>query len=152
MSSINHTSITGNVVRKPELRATAAGNRVLSFTVAVDEARKQDDGTYADHASYIGCALFGKRADMMPSLAEGPYYAVRVISAIDGTYNGIRVNENLQAVNSDYQPIPGLYVAGQDSGGFFSYPYYEGVGWTQGYAWNSGSVAAKHMIASIKAE
>ncbi|MBR1561027.1 MAG: FAD-binding protein [Clostridia bacterium] len=94
--------------------------------------------------------LFGKRADMMPSLAEGPYYAVRVISAIDGTYNGIRVNENLQAVNSDYQPIPGLYVAGQDSGGFFSYPYYEGVGWTQGYAWNSGSVAAKHMIAAIQ--
>ena len=96
--------------------------------------------------------LFGKRADMMPDLSEGPYYAVRVISAIDGTYNGIRVNENLQAVNSDYQPIDGLYVAGQDSGGFFSYPYYEGVGWTQGYAWNSGSVAAKHMIAAIQAD
>ena len=94
--------------------------------------------------------LFGKRSDMMPPLSEGPFYAVRVISAIDGTYNGIRVNENLQAVNGDYQPISGLYVAGQDSGGFFSYPYYEGVGWTQGYAWNSGSVAAKHMIASIQ--
>ncbi len=91
--------------------------------------------------------LFGKRSDMMPDLDEGPYYAIKVISAIDGTYNGIRVNENLQAVNSDYQPIEGLYVAGQDSGGYFSYPYYEGVGWTQGYALTSGDLAVKHIVA-----
>jgi fumarate reductase flavoprotein subunit len=90
--------------------------------------------------------LFGKRSDMMPDLDNGPYYAVKVISAIDGTYNGIRVNENMQALNEDYQPIEGLYVAGQDSGGYFSYPYYEGVGWTQGYAWTSGAIAAKHII------
>ena len=47
-------------------------------------------------------------------------------------------------------PIEGLYVAGQDSGGFFSYPYYEGVGWTQGYAWTSGSIAGKSVIESMK--
>lgn len=94
--------------------------------------------------------LFGKRADMMPDLDNGPYYAVKVISAIDGTYNGIRVNENMQALNGDYQPIAGLYVAGQDSGGYFSYPYYEGVGWTQGYAWTSGAIAAKHIIGQLQ--
>ena len=94
--------------------------------------------------------LFGKRADMMPNLDAGPYYAVKVISAIDGTYNGIRVNENMQALNGEYQPIEGLYVAGQDSGGYFSYPYYEGVGWTQGYAWTSGAIAAKHIIEQVK--
>ncbi len=94
--------------------------------------------------------LFGKRRDMMPDLDQGPYYAVKVISAIDGTYNGIRVNENMQALNQEYQPIEGLYVAGQDSGGYFSYPYYEGVGWTQGYAWTSGAVAAKHIIEEMK--
>lgn len=94
--------------------------------------------------------LFGKRQDMMPKLDNGPYYAVRVISAIDGTYNGIRVNENMQALDGTYQPIKGLYVAGQDSGGYFSYPYYEGAGWTQGYAWVSGSIAAKHIIEEMK--
>lgn len=93
--------------------------------------------------------LFGKRADMMPNLDAGPYYAIKVISAIDGTYNGIRVNENMQALNKECQIIEGLYVAGQDSGGYFSYPYYEGVGWTQGYAWTSGAIAAKHMIGEI---
>ena len=90
--------------------------------------------------------LFGKRSDLMPSLSEGPYYAVRVCSAIDGTYNGIQVNKNMHALDSNYQPIAGLYVAGQDSGGFFSYPYYEGAGWTQGYAWTSGRVAVLDII------
>lgn len=94
--------------------------------------------------------LFGKRADMMPDLDKGPYYAVKVISAIDGTYNGIRVNDKMQAMNKEYQPISGLYVAGQDSGGYFSYPYYEGAGWTQGYAWTSGAVAARSVIEALK--
>ena len=93
--------------------------------------------------------LFGKRPDMMPDLNNGPYYAVKVISAIDGTYNGIRVNKNQQALNSEYQPIEGLYVGGQDAGGYFSYPYYEGAGWTQGYAWTSGLIAAKHIAAQL---
>ena len=90
--------------------------------------------------------LFGKRKDMMPSLDKGPYYAVKVISAIDGTYNGVLVNENMQAMNRDYDIIKGLYVAGQDAGGFFSYPYYEGVGWTQGFAWTSGAVAVRYIV------
>ena len=90
--------------------------------------------------------LFGKRTDMMPSLDKGPYYAVKVISAIDGTYNGVLVNENMQAMNRDYDIIKGLYVAGQDAGGFFSYPYYEGVGWTQGFAWTSGAVAVRYIV------
>ncbi|NCC68935.1 MAG: FAD-binding protein, partial [Clostridia bacterium] len=93
--------------------------------------------------------LFGKRTDMMPDLDGGPYYAVRVISAIDGTFNGIRVNDNMQALNGNYQPISGLYVAGQDSGGYFSYPYYEGAGWTQGYALTSGAVAARYIAETL---
>jgi len=90
--------------------------------------------------------LFGKRVDLMPDLDNGPYYAVRVVPPIDGTFNGIRVNDKMQALSREgYQPISGLYVAGQDSGGYFSYPYYEGAGWTQGYALTSGAVAARSI-------
>lgn len=93
--------------------------------------------------------LFGKDAKLMPELSKGPYYAVRVVSAIDGTFNGVKVNDSMQALNGNYQPISGLYVAGQDSGGFFSYPYYEGAGWTQGYALTSGAIAARRIAASL---
>lgn len=94
-------------------------------------------------------SLFGKTNSLMPALDKGPYYAVRVVSPIDGTFNGVRVNDSMQALNKDHQPIHGLFVAGQDSGGFFSYPYYEGAGWTQGYALTSGAVAARSIAESI---
>lgn len=55
-----------------------------------------------------------------PELDGGSCYAVRVISAIDRTYNGVRVNDHMQAM--------------------------EGVGWIQGYAWTSGSIAVKHIL------
>lgn len=93
--------------------------------------------------------LFGKSPELMQDLNNGPFYAVRVCSPIDGTFNGIRVNDSMQALNNEHQPISGLYVAGQDSGGYFSYPYYEGAGWTQGYALTSGAVAAKSIASSL---
>lgn len=138
--------------------ALAAGEAWTADTLeGLGEAIGLDAATYnASIEDYLTVLetkedpLFGKRTDMMPSLSEGPYYAVRVVSAIDGTYNGIRVNKHMQAIGQDYQPISGLYVAGQDSGGFFSYPYYEGEGWTQGYAWTSGRIAGKAIAGQVK--
>lgn len=92
-------------------------------------------------------ALFGKRAELLHPLEEGPFYAVRVVSPIDGTYNGIKVNERMQALDEANAPSPrGLFVAGQDSGGYFSYPYTDYVGATCGYALTTGMMA----VGSIK--
>ena len=40
-----------------------------------------------------------------------------------GTLDGIRIDENMNAVDKDGEPIPGLYVCGNDSGGFFANTY-----------------------------
>lgn len=62
--SINRTVISGNLTRDPEVRATAAGTQVLSFTVAVNDRRKnQQTGEWEDHANFVGCAMFGARAE-----------------------------------------------------------------------------------------
>lgn len=62
--STNHVSISGNIVRRPAMRKTASGTAVASFTVAVDERRRDaETGEWASHASFIDCALFGKRAE-----------------------------------------------------------------------------------------
>lgn len=91
-------------------------------------------------------ALFGKRPELLHPLDQGPFYAVRVVSPIDGTYNGIKVNDRLQAVGKDGSPSPaGLFVAGQDSGGYFSYPYTDYVGATCGYALTSGMMSVEYI-------
>lgn len=72
MSSINSATISGNLVRDSELRATQGGSFILSFDVAVNERSKQEDGSWADEASYIKCKLFGKRAQsVQPHLTKG---------------------------------------------------------------------------------
>lgn len=112
-----------------------------------------DPETYADTLATYQAAIesgedvpFGKRPELLHPLAEGPFYAVRVISPIDGTFNGIKVNSHMQAIGQDNKPAPaGLYVAGQDSGGYFSYPYTDYVGATCGYALTSGMMSIEHI-------
>lgn len=112
-----------------------------------------DPETYADTLATYQAAIesgedvpFGKRPELLHPLAEGPFYAVRVISPIDGTFNGIKVNSHMQAIGQDNKPAPaGLYVAGQDSGGYFSYPYTDYVGATCGYALTSGMMSIEYI-------
>ena len=57
--SINHVAITGNLTRDPELRSTAGGTAVLSFGIAVNDRRKnQQTGEWEDYPNFIDCTMF----------------------------------------------------------------------------------------------
>lgn len=74
--SINKAVFTGNLTRDAELRATRGGSSVLSFTVAVNDRRRQGD-EWVDVANFIDCAVFGRRADALaPHLRKGAKVAV----------------------------------------------------------------------------
>ena len=61
---------------------------------------------------------FGRSATgMTASLVTAPYYAVRVTPAIHHTMGGLSVNTNTQVLRADGTPIPGLYAAGEVTGG-----------------------------------
>ncbi len=61
---------------------------------------------------------FGRRATgMTASLETAPYYAVRVTPAIHHTMGGLSVNTDTQVLRADGTPIPGLYAAGEVTGG-----------------------------------
>jgi fumarate reductase flavoprotein subunit len=87
---------------------------------------------------------FYKESFWLTPIATAPYYLVRMEPAIFGTIGGINVNERIEALDDSGKPVPGLYVAGQDGGGMYGYPYYEIVGVTQGYAYNSGRIAGEN--------
>lgn len=58
---MNTVSITGNVVREPETRATKSEYGIVTFAIANnDESRKQQDGTYESVASFIDVTYFTK--------------------------------------------------------------------------------------------
>lgn len=78
MRDINRVALTGRLTRDPELRATAAGTDVLSFGLAVNDQRKnQQTGQWEDVANFVDCAMFGKRAaSLHPLLAKGMQVAL----------------------------------------------------------------------------
>ena len=61
---------------------------------------------------------FGRKDTEMPRpLSEGPYFAVEVGPAIHHTMGGIKINTEAQVLNSKNQPVPGLFAAGEVTGG-----------------------------------
>lgn len=75
--SINQVSITGNLTRSPELRATQGGTAVLSFGIAVNDRRKNSSGQWEDVPNFFECVTFGNRATALSDiLTKGMKVAV----------------------------------------------------------------------------
>lgn len=51
------------------------------------------------------------------AIDKGPYYAIEVSPAVHHTMGGVRINTSAQVLDAKGQPIPGLYAAGEITGG-----------------------------------
>lgn len=61
--SINRVALSGNLTRDPELRTTQSGTSVLTFGIAVNDRRKNNQtGEWEDYANFVDCTMFGTRA------------------------------------------------------------------------------------------
>lgn len=140
--------IQGNVYKGETLAdlAAAAGMDPVKLTANIEEYNqicesKQDP--------------YGKTAENLEyPVAEGPFYAVKMQISNLGTLGGVRVSEKLEAVDADLRPIPGLFVVGNDAGGFYgnitSYPPYEGL--ATGFAVNSGKIGGRSAAEYVLGE
>ena len=62
--SINHVTISGNLTRDAEIKRTASGMAIVSFTVAVNERRKNNQtGEWDNYANFVDVTWFGTRAE-----------------------------------------------------------------------------------------
>ena len=61
-----------------------------------------------------------------------PYEAYAVTCGITFSFGGLRINTDAQVINTDGEPIPGLYAAGELVGGIFYFNYPGGSGLTNG--------------------
>lgn len=72
---------------------------------------KQDDEDY------------GKEAFRLSELRTPPFYGAKNCGITLCTLDGIRVNDDLQPYDGNGKAIEGVYVVGNDQGGFYSYMY-----------------------------
>lgn len=116
--SINNVSITGNLTRPPELRATQGGTPVLSFGIAVNDRRKNASGQWEDVPNFFECVTFGNRATALSDiLAKGMKVAIsgklhysswekdgQKHSKVDIIANEIELMQNRKPQQQGYQP------------------------------------------------
>ena len=66
-----HTTIVGNLTADPELRYTASGTPVASFTVANTPRRRTDGGQWEDgEATFVRCSLWRQAAENLAASAS----------------------------------------------------------------------------------
>ncbi|BFH14913.1 flavocytochrome c [Paenibacillus melissococcoides] len=62
-------------------------------------------------------AEFGRKTGMDHDLSAAPYYAIRIGPGIHYTMGGVRINTNTEVLDQNGKPIPGLFAAGEVTGG-----------------------------------
>lgn len=129
------TKITADTV--PELAARLEGVDPAGFlrTVAQFNAAVQTDVAFnpnvKDGRGTPGIAL--PKTNWANPLVAPPFEAYQVTCGITFTFGGLRVApDNAQVIDTEGEPIHGLYAAGELVGGLFYFNYPGGTGLTSG--------------------
>ncbi len=61
--------------------------------------------------------LFGRTTGMNADLTTPPYYAIKIAPGIHHTMGGVKIDASAQVINTEGKAIPGLFAAGEVTGG-----------------------------------
>lgn len=114
-----------------KIDGTALKNTVARYNSFVDKGVDED---------------FGRNAKKMTAkIGEGPYYLVEQKPRYATTLGGLKINENLQVINTSNQVIEGLFAIGDVAGGARGSDSIPGadVGWALTSGYKVGEILSK---------
>ena len=77
MSDFNKTFVMGRLVRNAETKTTSEGLFIAHFSIANNQAKKNQDGSWGETVHYFEFSLYGKRAEALaPYLLQGQLVAI----------------------------------------------------------------------------
>ncbi len=117
LTLLNSMVREGRVVKADTLGELAAGLGIPADTLEKTVARYNE--LYDNQCDED----FGKEPYRLSEIRKPPYYGVRACAFLLGTLDGIRIDENMNAVDENGDAISGLYVVGNDSGGYYAHTY-----------------------------
>ena len=85
----------------------------LSMTAAFAETMEKWNAAVAAGED----AEFGRNNGMDADLSVAPFYAIRIAPGIHHTMGGVKIDTATEVINTEGKPIPGLFAAGETTGG-----------------------------------
>ena len=77
MSDFNKSFVMGRLVRNAETKTTSEGLFIAHFSIANNQSKKNQDGTWGETVHYFDFSLSGKRAEALaPYLLQGQLVAI----------------------------------------------------------------------------
>jgi fumarate reductase flavoprotein subunit len=132
---------------KGVLKISNSWDEIAKWMGAKPEVLKATIDEYNAACDQHHDGLFAKEPRYLRPLHTPPYYAIKGHVAICDAYGGIKINENMEAIDTDDNPIPGLYAAGSTAGCWESEKYCERLtGHLVGWALNSGRIAGENAV------
>lgn len=71
MFSINTYTVSGNLTKDPELRATTSGTPVCNGSICYNSRRKSQSGDWEDVPNFFDFVAFGKAAEVLARKQKG---------------------------------------------------------------------------------
>src|SRR5205809_2915702 len=144
------TKVTGNTIE--ELAGKLEGVNAAEFVRTIAEynkAVKTDvpfNPNVKDGRGTQGLAV--NKSNWAVRIEQPPFEAYAVTCGITFTFGGLRINTDCEVLNTDYQPIRGLYAAGELVGGLFYFNYPGGSGLCAGAVFGkiAGTAAGRARV------
>ena len=95
---------------------------------------------------------FNKPAEYLVPFEKGPYYAIYGGAVSDGGFGGVLINADMQALDIEKHPIPGLYAGGDNCCGWFINLFGEKKSFINDLSWAfaGGFMAGNSISAYLK--
>ena len=124
------------------LKTVAAYNRAVRQDIPFNPAVK--DGRRAD-------GLPVPRSNWANTLDKPPYEAYAVTCGLTVTFGGLKIDNDGRVIDTEGEPIRGLYAAGELVGGLFYFNYPGGTGLMSGSVFGkiAGTSAGKAVAANV---
>jgi tricarballylate dehydrogenase len=120
---------------------------VAEYNAAVRDDRPFDPNS-KDGRSTVGLAL--PKSNWALTIDTPPFEAYAITCGVTFTFGGLRINGDGQVMNTNHEPIPGLFAAGEMVGGIFYFNYPGASGLTSGSVFGrlAGGGAARYAQAA----
>src|SRR5882672_9029412 len=141
------TRVTGNTLEELVSKLDDTDQKVALETLKAYNAAVRQDIPFNPNIKDGRCTtgLAVNKSNWANTLDTPPFEAYAVTCGITFSFGGLRINTSAQVIDTDGEPIPGLFAAGELVGGIFYFNYPGGSGLTNGAVFGkiAGASAAK---------
>jgi len=146
------TKVTANTLEELAAKLDDVDPKQFLATVREYNAAVRDDKPFdpntKDGRCTVGLAI--PKSNWALTIDQPPFEAYAITCGITFTFGGVRINNDGQVMNTNHEPIPGLFAAGEMVGGVFYFNYPGASGLTSGSVFGrlAGGSAARFAKAA----